>query len=325
MEKRIVLILPYFGKFPQWMNLFLKSCANNPSIDFLIFTDDQTAWDYPANVKVVRSTLGECVNRIENKLQTKFDFEFKPYKLVDFKVAYGVIFEDYIKDGGYDFWGFCDCDVIWGDIRKYITDSILENYDKIGIHGHLEIFRNEYTFNRLFLLGTEKIPFETLLRDNSISWYDEYNGIATIYHKLGIQQYSIRNRIADIYPDHTDGFFVDVNLQNYKKQIYYYDDGKLYQLKLDKFNKCVERKELMYMHFQKVKLPVLCGDDCNCFYICKEGFLDSIDYANSDSLDSGCYRSSIRKMIPTKLKYCVWERERALKAFVAKRIKGRIF
>lgn len=42
---KIAIIIPYFGKFPEWIDLFLYSCSlnnkitNNIVIDWLIFTD----------------------------------------------------------------------------------------------------------------------------------------------------------------------------------------------------------------------------------------------------------------------------------------------
>ena len=55
------------------------------------------------------------------------DFEIvlnEPYDLCDFKVAYGEIFQEYLEP--YDFWGFCDCDLIYGDIRHFLTEELLE-------------------------------------------------------------------------------------------------------------------------------------------------------------------------------------------------------
>ena len=38
----IVLIVPYFGKLPEWITLFFKSCEYlDGKIDFLFFTDDE--------------------------------------------------------------------------------------------------------------------------------------------------------------------------------------------------------------------------------------------------------------------------------------------
>ena len=39
----------------------------------------------------------------------------RPYKLCDFKPAYGFIFGEYLKE--YDYWGHCDIDIVWGDLR----------------------------------------------------------------------------------------------------------------------------------------------------------------------------------------------------------------
>lgn len=52
MKKQCVLILPYFGKFNNYFPLFLRSCAANPSYDFLIFTDSMESYQYPSNVHV---------------------------------------------------------------------------------------------------------------------------------------------------------------------------------------------------------------------------------------------------------------------------------
>ncbi len=37
---KIVVIGVYFGNFPEYMNLWLKSCEFNKEIDFIIFTDN---------------------------------------------------------------------------------------------------------------------------------------------------------------------------------------------------------------------------------------------------------------------------------------------
>lgn len=38
--KSIALVIPYFGKFKDYYKFWLQSCANNPTVDFFIFTDD---------------------------------------------------------------------------------------------------------------------------------------------------------------------------------------------------------------------------------------------------------------------------------------------
>ena len=120
--KKICLISVYFGKLPKYFQLWLDSCKGNPNVDFLVFIDDRTEFRYPDNVKRYFMSFEE----VRTRFQLLFDFKIQlntPYKLCDYKPAYGEAFIDYID--GYDFWGYCDIDIIWGDIRKYITEEKL--------------------------------------------------------------------------------------------------------------------------------------------------------------------------------------------------------
>ena len=106
---KIAIIIAYFGKLPEYIQLFLDSCKLNYGFEWLIFSDDDTTYNYPSNVHLIKMNFGEC----KKLIQSKFDFEItlsKPQKLCDYKCAYGVIFEDYIQD--YDWWGHCDLDQI---------------------------------------------------------------------------------------------------------------------------------------------------------------------------------------------------------------------
>lgn len=83
--------------------------------------------------------------------QSKFDFPIvldSPYKLCDYKVMTGYLFNDYLKD--YDYWGYSDADMLFGDIRKFLPDNKLEQYDKIGHLGHFTLYRNTEEINTLF-------------------------------------------------------------------------------------------------------------------------------------------------------------------------------
>ena len=61
--KSICYIVPYFGKLPSGFQLWLMSCKMNPTIDWLIFTDDKTEYDYPENVKVNYCTFDDIRKR----------------------------------------------------------------------------------------------------------------------------------------------------------------------------------------------------------------------------------------------------------------------
>lgn len=94
--KSIVLILPYFGKFNNYFDNFLISCRCNPTIDWLIYTDDQEKYNYPSNVHVKYIKFEEFVEKFQKKLGKDIYLE-TPYKLCDFKITYGYVLQEDIK------------------------------------------------------------------------------------------------------------------------------------------------------------------------------------------------------------------------------------
>ena len=65
--KKLILVLPYFGKLPRIFPVFLKTVKSNPFVDFLIFTDN---WEYGniENVKVVCESFDKFKTRFKEKL-----------------------------------------------------------------------------------------------------------------------------------------------------------------------------------------------------------------------------------------------------------------
>lgn len=156
---KIAIIIPYYGVFPWYFKFFLHSVSFNPDIDIIIFTDLQKPDYCPCNVHFVKMSLPEVENLASRKL--KFNAKISmPYKLCDFKPTYGHIFSDYIKD--YDFWGFGDIDVIYGNIRKFITEDLLNSYDFISVRsdyvtGFFSLLRNTETMNTLFMRSKDYV------------------------------------------------------------------------------------------------------------------------------------------------------------------------
>ena len=146
--KKCCFIIPYFGKLPNYFQLFLKSCEYNPTFNWIVFTDDKTGFHYPDNVKRVEMTF----LKLRDLVQSKFDFPIsleRPYKLCDYKPAYGYIFSDFIS--GYKMWGHCDIDTLMGHLEDFITDRDIAIYDKMFTLGHMIIYKNTEENNRLFM------------------------------------------------------------------------------------------------------------------------------------------------------------------------------
>ena len=125
---KILLIIPYFGQWPLWFDAYLTSIKHNPTINWLCPTDCEIPEEHPENIKFLKTDL-KRLNKHVNQV-VGCNVPLTPRKFCDLKPAYAEIFSDEIK--GYDFWGFCDLDIIWGDIRKFITPELLSNYDIIS-------------------------------------------------------------------------------------------------------------------------------------------------------------------------------------------------
>lgn len=140
----IVKLIPYFGKWPDWFELFLLSCEFNPTVNWIFYTDCPIPDKTLPNVKFIQTSFENYKRMVSDKLDIKFN-PISAYKLCDLKPALGYIHHEDIAD--YDFYAFGDIDVIYGQIRQFITDEMLNKYDVIGTHdrrlsGHFCFFRN---------------------------------------------------------------------------------------------------------------------------------------------------------------------------------------
>ncbi|GGB11578.1 DUF6625 family protein [Puia dinghuensis] len=174
-NRSIAIITPYFGQLPWYFAYFLHTCRYNPTVDFIILTDD-SSYDgrLPHNVKVHHTTFEETKALIGKKLDLEVVID-NTYKLCDFKPAFGLIFSDHLA--GYDFWGMGDIDVVYGNIRSFITDEILQDYDVISVRhdflvGYFTLFRNCNQVNELF---KESRDYEKVFTTAEHYCFDECN------------------------------------------------------------------------------------------------------------------------------------------------------
>lgn len=142
--KSIVILVPYFGVWPFWFDLFLASCARNPTINWLFFTDCGVPAGAPANVAFRQLAFADYKRCVSAFLGIDFD-PADPYKLCDLRPAFGFLHRREIER--FDFWGFGDIDVIYGDLRAYFHEQRLANHQLLSCHarrisGHLTLIAN---------------------------------------------------------------------------------------------------------------------------------------------------------------------------------------
>lgn len=265
MNNKICFIIPYFGKFNNYFPLFLKSCEWNKDYNWLIFTDDKTKYNYPNNVKVVYLSF----NELKAKIQSKFDFKIaleRPYKLCDLKPMYGYLFEEYLSN--YKYWGHCDVDTIMGNLSKWLTDNLLEQYDKLFQLGHMTIYRNTQENNRIFMRKHRGFfPYKEILSTPQNCWFDEEwnnpSNINRIFIDYGrnVFKEDLSLNISFSYNRFVRGKFVGVEntdmpfgfeIEKLKDALYLWDNGNLYRLYM-KDGKLV-REDFLYMHLQNRKM-----------------------------------------------------------------------
>jgi hypothetical protein len=172
---KIIIITFWYGSYPWYFYLYLHSCRYNPTVDFMIITDNADPIpNLPTNVMIIYKTLKQIKETAKKKLGFKVNIRH-PYKLCDFKPAYGFLFPKIIK--GYDFWGHGDIDVVYGNIRSFMTDEILKNYDVISsrhdyITGSFCLFRNKKEINTLFMQSKD---YKKVLMSSDNFCFDECN------------------------------------------------------------------------------------------------------------------------------------------------------
>ena len=294
-----VIILPYFGDFPKYIDLFIKSCEYNQDYDFLIISDNEMLIELPKNIKKIKMTFEECKNLICTKIKKRVDLN-EPYKLCDYRPSYGIIFQDYIKE--YNFWGYCDCDMILGKLSNFLKNNIFEKYDKILIQGHLTFYRNTDKVNHYYYLESNKyITFEEAISIQEPCFFDEIS-MPNILKENKIKQYENYN-FLDILPQYSNFRLSKICSQdNEIGACYYWKNGSVYMQYTDKDNQKVN-KEFMYIHFQKRKMPM--NDVSNkdsMFFISANGFTKNIMKEKANRRNINYYVSQIKKININRIK-----------------------
>lgn len=266
--KKCCFIIPYFGKFPNYFQLFLNSCKYNTDFNWLIFTDNSDYYEFPQNVKIVKTSF----DSFKEYIQSFFDFKIvipTPHKLCDYKPAYGYLFSSYLSE--FKYWGYCDIDLLMGDLNQFLTDKLLETYDKIFCLGHMTLFRNLPEINEIFkheyngrMLYKESFSTEKTTTFDE-EWRDE-NNINQMFiaekKKVFTEDYSMNPAIAQTNFIRTKYVGIDkaknnrgYQIEEPKNALYTWDNGHIYRYYMT-CNNTLKREEFIYMHFQWRKMKI---------------------------------------------------------------------
>lgn len=261
----IIILIPYFGKWPEWIDLFFETVKRNDSIDFLIYTDCPVEdFQFP-NVTFKSCSFEAYVKKANQYL----DFDFNPpnaYKLCDLRPLFGLIHKEDFKS--YDFYGWCDIDLFFGDIRSFYTDDLLNQYDVFSTHadrisGHFALFRNNARNRNMY----QKIyRWKEALQKPKFVGIDEH-GITNAYQMTvfdkanekfswqldnSITRFFSRQRTKMLYmkEQYTTPFlpkpWLDGTLNSAQPSTWHYTDGKI-------TNSRDNDRSFLYLHFMNFK------------------------------------------------------------------------
>ncbi|MCX4026104.1 hypothetical protein H0A36_11260 [Endozoicomonas sp. SM1973] len=253
-NKSIAIIIPYFGQWPEWIDLYIESCKYNPTIDWIFFSDCGPPQNKADNITIHHMSFNDYKQYISKKLEINFSC-CQPYKLCDLKPSYGYIHEDILTN--YDYYGFGDIDVIYGDIRQFYTEKVLthncisSHWDRVS--GHLALFKNTELNRNAFrkiknwqqLMGNEnhfgidesKLSKIYLRHKKYPDWLRKAYGFFSPYQK----NCYFKEQYSTIL---TDKPWIDGTLDH--PEVWFWKNGKLTN------NKDADR-EFLYLHFMNWK------------------------------------------------------------------------
>lgn len=243
--KSIVVLFPHFGKLPPQYKMWRASALYNADIDFLFFTDCDVE---PAKNIIVHKMSFADFRQI---VQKKFDFPIvldRPYKICDYRPAFAYILSEYTK--GYDYWGWGDLDVVYGNIRHFVTDEVLSHYKMISGFGHFTLYRNDDYTNTFFMKDVDGyVSYKEAFTEKRSMYFDEYE-----YKGFG-------DKWRGCHPDECwlewpfdnaskpkQSYHFNSLTRGWQQVIFEHVDNRLYMLRF--CNGQLEKKESLYAHFQ---------------------------------------------------------------------------
>lgn len=266
--KSIGIVVLYFGPFPNYFSLWIRSAVQNETVDFLIFSDQEQPC-VASNIHFYKCSFEQMRMRIRKRLGRTCSID-RPYKLCDYKPAYGFLFEKELS--GYDFWGYCDVDIVLGDLRAFLIDEVLNTYEKISNWGHLTLYKNIPSIvNRFQVKKTAAsfTGFEAFRVPGNVA-FDEKSGCYAFTEEGYYKTWINKTAIADIFPD-TFHFRTYYNYYSDTRCIYEYDHGKLWGYFAEKDG--IHKIEFMYIHLQARKMEMKTMDSEH-YLIVPSGFYE---------------------------------------------------
>ena len=134
------ILVGRWGGWPAWTPVFLRTLAANPTISFLLLSEEPppNVGAMPANVEHHAWTLEALLRRLQRTVGVRLRSlgasgvlanGVSAAKVNDFKPMWGEAFESELRR--FEWWGYMQEDVVLGDLRSLLTPALLGRADVI--------------------------------------------------------------------------------------------------------------------------------------------------------------------------------------------------
>lgn len=239
------------GPLPNYFGYYLASCKKNPTIDFIVINDSITESYIDKNITFMKMNIEELNQYTSQQLNATIKLT-NAWKINELKPLFGNIFRAQLTN--YDHWGWCDLDIIWGNLRHFLSEVALREFDvfttkKFWSAGHFTLFKNNELCNNLY----KRYPgIIELLNDPTYFAFEEcchrWNG--EIFSFDSLQKQNLPISMFDIIKNaessgELKAHFNDIVREHPQPINYTYKNGVLTDL--------LNGKEFMYYHLITVK------------------------------------------------------------------------
>ena len=167
---------------------------------------------------------------------------------------------------GISLWGHCDLDQYFGTINHFVTEEVLNTYDKILCLGHFTLFRNTPYINALYKIPDKNSGqgYRDAFSDGAHWIFDEWPTNAhtssnRIFKQEGVKTWLCPQCFCDLQPfqSHFRRTLFDYSTESWtddpvKNEIYLWKNGKL--MRCFEENGQLRQQEILYVHIRQRKL-----------------------------------------------------------------------
>lgn len=184
---RKLLICPFFGPLPEWIELWEENVVRALQ---------------PFGYDVLRDhDLEGFQDRVAEILGVECPIVPGEGKIHDYRCAFGLLYADELQ--GFDMWGHTDFDMVYGRITHFLPDQTLARLDQFSNHptyvsGPLSLYRNDEQMATLFQRHPD---WRSILEDSTTTGWVEKE-----YSELVFDAWDLRRQWSNFQTRNLDSF-----------------------------------------------------------------------------------------------------------------------